>query len=745
MKRCTALLCLICSLGSLTAQEVSSPEKSRPKVALVLAGGSAWGLAHIGVIKVLEEADIPVDIVVGTSMGSIIGGLYASGYSGTDLERIANTTRWSSFFREEGQSGQDSLETIRERSSRSFSAYFDRKGFFFGGGLISGSRIIRFLDTLFLGIPDTVSFDALPRRFRAVATDVSTAEAVVIESGPLTDALRASMSIPAVFTPVERNGQTLIDGGVVENLPIRVAKEMGADIIIAVDLYSGEFYDPADIRRVPASALTRTLEILLRTTVRQQLHLADAVIPVDIRGFLPTDFDRSAELAALGEKTARDHFDRLEPFSRRPSGQPETETSTYSAPVLERLEVTGADERDHFWVQRFYEEHQGRVPAPEDWDSLFARLDKTGRVSSIRLSYIRDTGGNFHRIRLAPHEAEKSSLSLGLRYEGTISAAMTGNIDIAPSVAIRDAAGKNSTLTVTMEILDAPGISVGLRKSFFPTLSFETSFSAQRDHITRITTTSIAWQEQTGILCGKLDAAWEPIPGFEFRGGISGISIGTEEGLETGDHDPEGYYSLLSARTEMNRLDSQIFPMDGFQLYGSFVYSSRSLGSRSDFRTLQTGGSTFVSLGTPFSVAVMWQAGTDFTATADDHASAPYPFNPDLENRRLFPGPLKMNEQRAHHVVGIGVEIKHHLNWKARGIHFPSFLVIQGGLGALADTIAATGPRAEILHANLAAGAGIRFSEAFALALRAGIHRGSSGTLTPFIAIDAGALASHKP
>jgi len=210
----------------------------RPRIGLVLAGGGARGAAHIGVLQVLEEMRIPIDAIAGTSMGAVVGGLAAIGYAPDELERTILSVDWSEAFND--RPPRESLGFRRKEEDRDFFAKFEL-GFRDGGialprGIISGQALFQILERLTNERRAPEDFDAFPIPFRAVACDLATGEAVPIASGDLAEALRASMSVPGVFTPVELDGRTLVDGGVVQNLPVATCRAMGVDVVIAVDL-----------------------------------------------------------------------------------------------------------------------------------------------------------------------------------------------------------------------------------------------------------------------------------------------------------------------------------------------------------------------------------------------------------------------------------------------------------------------------------------------------------------------------
>ena len=277
----------------------------RPRVGLVLSGGSAHGFAHVGVLKVLEELRVPVDVVAGTSMGSIVGGLYASGMSPAEMERLLLTTDWEDLL--DDRPSRDRLSYRRKQDD--VLNYVDlemgltRKGIAFPSGLIAGQKLGFLLKSLTLGTVGVASFDALPIPFRCVATDIATGEKVVLSDGSLAEAIRASMSIPAVFSPVPRGGRLLVDGGLVENLPVAEAEAMGAEVVVAVDVSSDKF-DPEKLKSF-GGVLSRMVEPPDQAERLEGPSRASVVVAPQVADIPSMDFARAADLVARGEEAAR--------------------------------------------------------------------------------------------------------------------------------------------------------------------------------------------------------------------------------------------------------------------------------------------------------------------------------------------------------------------------------------------------------------------------------------------------------
>jgi NTE family protein len=296
--------------GTQGAQHLSTPAAhtpgtQRPRIGLVLSGGGARGFAHVGVLQALEQARVPVDFVVGTSMGAIIVGLYASGMSGSELERELMSLDWATMF--ERREPRQSLTQRRKEEDFEFSAVLQlgfRDGEFrLPSGAVSTRGLELLLRRYTLSTRHLATFDGLPTPFRAVSTDMETGQPVVMDHGDLAAALRASMSVPGVFAPLELDGRILGDGGLVNNLPVDVARRLGADVVIAVNIGT-----PLAGRETLGSVLgiaTQMVNILTEQNVQASvatLTTHDLLLVPPLGALSSSDFERAPELVRLGQQ-----------------------------------------------------------------------------------------------------------------------------------------------------------------------------------------------------------------------------------------------------------------------------------------------------------------------------------------------------------------------------------------------------------------------------------------------------------
>lgn len=264
-------------------------KEPRPKIGLVLSGGGARGLAHIGTLKLIDSLQIPIDYIVGTSMGGIIGGLYASGYTGNEIEKYALSADWNEILHDRPPRSETPF--LEKKDDGKFQIEFGFEGFSLTlpGGFIGGQNISLRLANLTSAVGTIRDFDNLPIPFRCVAIDLLTGDVVVLKEGSLSKAMRATMSIPTIFSPVEWGDSLLIDGGVLNNFPADVLKEMGADIIIGVNV--GSQLAPREDLKSLIDVLAQTMVLTDYPKQKENYKLCDVLIKPELDGFTTTDFD----------------------------------------------------------------------------------------------------------------------------------------------------------------------------------------------------------------------------------------------------------------------------------------------------------------------------------------------------------------------------------------------------------------------------------------------------------------------
>jgi NTE family protein len=370
-----------CFGGTARAAEVpgsAAEQLIRPRICLVLSGGGARGIAHVGVLKVLEDLKIPIDCIAGTSMGAVVGGLYASGMSAHDIETTIRSLDWQEAFRDAPP--RRDLAFRRKQDDRNFLVRLPlglkHAQILLPKGFIQGQKLQETLRQLTLPFDNSTDFDKLPTKFRAVATDLVTGGAVLLDKGDLAIAMRASISAPGVFAPVEYEGRLLVDGGLAENLPIDVAREMNADVLIVSDVSY-----PLQNRAQLDSALSisnQMLAILVRKDSDRQLKTLgpqDILIEPSLGAATSTDFSSGVNTIVQGERAARGAMDKL--ASLRVDEQTYGKYLARRAarePGLAPIQFVRVDHQSKRYEKTILAEMQPLVGKPLDPDQVGARI-----------------------------------------------------------------------------------------------------------------------------------------------------------------------------------------------------------------------------------------------------------------------------------------------------------------------------------------------------------------------------------
>lgn len=307
MKPRTLFLLIIALLSACTLGA-----QNRKKVGVVLSGGGAKGVAHIGALKVIEEAGIPIDYIVGTSMGAIVGGLYSIGYTPQQLDSIVNAQDWKYLLSDAPNPATTLLsEKLKEEQYLLSVPIAGKAARVSDAGIIKGRNISRLLSELTIGYHDSISFNRLPVPFACVSDNIVNGSKVVFHKGILATAMRASMSIPGVFSPVYLNGMVLVDGGLTDNYPVDIAREMGAEIIIGVDVQNPLM--KADELTSLSSVLGQILNLVGEESYRKNVKNSNLHIQVDVDGYSAASFSHEAidTLMRRGKEAAMKDWNKL--------------------------------------------------------------------------------------------------------------------------------------------------------------------------------------------------------------------------------------------------------------------------------------------------------------------------------------------------------------------------------------------------------------------------------------------------
>jgi NTE family protein len=562
----------------------------RPKIGLALSGGGARGAAHVGVIKVLEEMGVPIDYIAGTSMGSVVGGLYASGMSASEIEQQLGRIDWDSVFsdppsrpeRSQRRKEDDKLYVVKAKIGVS------DEGIKLPDAAVQGQKFDLILKSLTLPVTGIMDFDRLPIPFRAVAMDIATGEEVVIDSGDLAVAMRASMAIPVAFSAVEMDGRLLVDGGAANNLPISVVREMGADIVIAIDISTP--LAGRDKLENPLAVLNQLTGLLTRRNVEAQIKTLtdqDILLVPELGEIETMSFDKVLDAVEVGRKTGLDRSAELQRlvFSQAREGQ--EQKPAWTAPVIGFIRF----ENDSRLQDAVLAEHL-RIQAGEPFD--LTRLEQgIGRIygldifESVRYDLVEEAGQTGIVVYARQKAWGTDSLQFGLEYSSDITGGSQSSYNVGVTYNQMPLNSLNGEWRSALQIGEDPSLSTEIYQPLDPAARYFVHGGATWNNETVRLFTDID-QAEVEYSVKRLGVALSVGRNFgdwgEFRVGLQ-RSTGNAD-LRVGDPsfpDFDFEDGLFIARLRIDTMDSIDFPRFGYYSELEWRAAREALGADDQF------------------------------------------------------------------------------------------------------------------------------------------------------------------
>jgi NTE family protein len=569
---------------------------NHPRIALVLSGGGALGIAHIGAIRTLERAGVQPDLIVGTSMGAVVGGLYATGYSADQLQAAVLGLDWQHIF--SGDTPRRSLSYRRRREEENFPAELsfsiDREGLRLPRAFINDQNLNLALRNLVLN-PGRGSFDDMPIPFRAIATDIVTGEPVSLSEGDLAMAMRASMAVPGVLPPGEIDGRLLVDGGLSKNIPVDIAQAMGADIIIVIAM-QGRLMTAEELR-TGVDLMAQSMTLLVRSNETAQLALLgpqDILIQVDQGDLTTGDFSRGTELIALGMIAADAAFERLQELATN-----HTHLVSPPLPEIGEIIVENTSRLSDSVLLAHIHQNVGEALDVEGLADDLAEIYGLGAFERVAYE-LRQNGTNTALVIDAlARPDDVANIRAGLTLENDFD----GNGAYLISLEYRSPPIDRFGSEVRIDAVfgDRFGLSAEMFKLF--DTSQHVFVSPRANFVIR----NVPRYREDGFRTGsyranfaelQLDAGWQFDIPAEIRIGYQRGS--GEARLHEGFADPQtiaidiGQFNLSAG---LDTLDSAFFPTRGVRLSSRWSVARQSLGASADFQTLEAHAMQAWSLG----------------------------------------------------------------------------------------------------------------------------------------------------
>lgn len=400
-------------------------QEQRKKVGVVLSGGGAKGMAHIKALKVIEEAGIPIDYIAGTSMGAIVGGLYAIGYTPEQLDSMVRKQNWTFLLSDRVKRSAMSL-TERERSEKFVISipFTKTPKDAASGGLMKGQNLANLFSDLTMGYHDSIDFNKLPIPFACVAADIVNGKQIIFRNGILSTAMRASMAIPGAFTPVRQDNMVLVDGGIVNNYPADVAKAMGADIIIGIDVQNA--LKPADKLNSVPDILGQIVDITCQANHEKNVNLTDTYIRVNVDGYSSASFTPAAidTLMRRGEEAARAQWKSLLALKKE-IGIPDDYTPKQHGPYsslsnvrtiyVTDISFTGVEADDKKWLMKKCNLKENSNISTQQIEQALFQLRGSQSYSSA--SYTLTDTPEGYQLNFLLQEKYERRINLGIRFD----------------------------------------------------------------------------------------------------------------------------------------------------------------------------------------------------------------------------------------------------------------------------------------------------------------------------------------
>jgi len=598
-----------------------SPQEKRPraKIGVALEGGGALGLAHIGVLQWLEDHHIPIDYIAGTSMGGLVGGLYATGTTPRELQEIVERQNWDIIIG--GKTPYRDLSFRRKEDNRDYPTSIQvglKNGFSLPAGLNAGHQISLLIDRETLPYASLKSFDDLPTPYRCVATDLVSGKEVIFKDGSLPQAMRATISIPGLFNPVRRDNQVLVDGGLVGNLPTDVVRNMGAEVVIAIHLEVSPV-KPEEIQSF-FSVLGRSVDVIVRENEIRGLSKADLVVNVDLHEYGSLEYQKSQAIIAVGRQATEAKARVLEPFALNDQdwqtylqARAARRRSAIPTPQFIRVEGTNPDAAKH--IENFLLPLLGGSLDTRALDDLLTRLTGIGKFDAIGYSEINDGA----RTGLLIQVHEKSYAPPLLQFASEVDGSETADVSFtqAARLTLMDVAGYRSEWRTDLLFGNTYGISSELYK---PLTSFSKAFIAPRisENYTQF----------------KIYRRYDPLVDYGRNVADIGLDLGYEFnrfseirfGYEVGALDERlrlgvAQFPSISGRIGDAKLhflvdhgDDPIVPRRGYTAETTFRWFDTSPGAPQGFPTMEAQVQFFQPITTPASIFVTAQGGTTFSS-----------------------------------------------------------------------------------------------------------------------------------
>ncbi|MGA9811343.1 MAG: patatin-like phospholipase family protein [Terriglobales bacterium] len=625
-----ALFCLLLLFPVSPAQEAPAPtpaeqatpaSKPRLKIGVALEGGGALGLAHIGVLQWFEDHHIPIDYIAGTSMGGLVGGLYATGKSPQELRQVVEDQNWDVILG--GALPYEDLSFRRKEDKVAFPNSIVlglRRGLVLPGGLNAGQQISLLIDRETLAYSSVQSFDDLPIPFRCVATDLVSGKQAVFKDGSLSTAMRATMAIPGLFSPIREGEHVYVDGGLVGNLPTDVVRAMGADVVIGVHLQTS----PAEADKIQSlfAILGRSIDVVVAGNEIRGLAGADLVVNIALQDFNSLDYPKSKEIIGKGSEAAAQKSRVLETYALDDAAWGQYMERRHShrksdIAVPQFVKVQGANPVAEKNIERFLQPQAGKPINTDELEGLLTRLTGIGRYDTASYQLTQKNGQDGLLVTMHEKLYAPPTLQLGFEVDGSES----NDVDftLATRLTFLDVAGYRSEWRTDFIFGNTYGIESELYRPFSPASKWffapHAAANSSAFKIYRKSDPLAEYRFNRTEIGGDIGYGFSRFSELRF-----GYEVGTLDArLRLGT--PE--FSSINGRTGaahfrwlLDHTDDPVIPRRGVSAESNFEWYDTSPGQTNSFPVGQARVAYFQPITKPASLFAVGEGGTTFGSTS---------------------------------------------------------------------------------------------------------------------------------
>ncbi|MCF7858399.1 MAG: patatin-like phospholipase family protein [Candidatus Cloacimonetes bacterium] len=586
------------------------PLHSQAKVGLALSGGGARGLAHVGILKVIDELDIQVDYISGTSMGAVVGGLYAMGYSANEIEDMIFANNFNAMLDESVSRKDQSIS--QKRWMPYANIYFNLNNKFkpsLPEALFSGSRLINKLFDFTYPAAGITDFKKLPIEFNCVATNIITGEMKVFDKGNLHEVIRASMSAPSIFEPMKIENELYIDGGIRANLPSEIVKNMGADLVVGFQLNS-------DLRTEKKlnnliTIVDQTINFSMNDNVRQSTELCDILIKPKIPDLNNYNFNNIKEIIQLGEIAARQHINELNKLPKRI--QSKTLKATPHTIAFNKISVEGNEYLSSAKIKEFVGLKKNKMYSKRD---ILRAIDSAYNSQLFRYIYpVVNLAEEQYQLILKVKEKSRKRLGLAF-FSNTheevaigLTLELNNYLQHNSKLLFNTVVGKKNE--VNLDYVKNFGKHWGVYYRIFPYVKEQTLYSYGEDHTKTNSVFSVEYGATSGVGLFAMSSIVAELYGYTFRSRLY-KNIGEFE-------EREFYSSGLGVKVYHENLDDYIFPMQGSQLLAKLSTARKDIYSRVGNKKFYTKLKIILPFKKGFSVKYQFEYGSHFDSSEEKY------------------------------------------------------------------------------------------------------------------------------